>query len=132
MSNARHDRGFSLVEALVALAVFALAGVALVQLQTHSLGAFTRVETRTLADNIAQNQLVRIVAARNKPDVGQREEEVDFAGRSWRMSVAVIATQDPTIRRASVVVRAPTGDAALAVAHAFFAVPQAAVQAPAP
>lgn len=132
MSNKSNDAGFSLVEALVALAVFAMAGVALVQLQTHSLGAFSRVETRTLADLVAQNELTRIVAARDKPDVSQRDESTTFAGRAWAVSVAVAATPDPLIRRASVLVRAEDAREPAAIAHAFFSVPapQAAETAP--
>jgi len=126
MSNPRNDSGFSLVESLVALGVFAMAGVAMVQLQSHSLQTFTSVETRALADMAAQNELTRIVASDEKPAVGQRDSEVAFAGRTWRMSVTIAATSDPTTRRATIVVRETESDVAEATASAFFPTPELA------
>lgn len=117
----RSETGFSLVEALVALAVFAMAGVALVQMQSQSLSAFSRVETRALADLAAQNRLTEIVASRERPGVGAREEDVEFAGRAWRMSVAIADTSDAQTRRASVSV-GPVGAPPIATAHGFFSV----------
>lgn len=121
MSRARNDGGFSLVEALVALAVFASAGVGLVQLQSHSLSTLSRVETIALADLAAQNRITEILAAVVPPDVGTRQEELTFAGRTWSMTVAVVAVPGGGMRRVSVAVGAP-GSAPAATAHAFFAV----------
>lgn len=126
MSRARNDAGFSIVEALVALAVFAMAGVALVQLQAHSLGTFTEVETRALADMAAQNRLTEIVAARERPGVGTREETIRFAGREWLMSVTIAGTPAAETRRVSVSVREPSAGAPSATAHAFFTAPDVA------
>lgn len=120
MLRAPNDAGFSLVEALVALAVFAMAGVALVQMQSHSLSAFSRVETRALADLAAQNRLTEIVSSRARPGVGTREEVVAFAGRDWRLGVTIAATPDAQTRRVSVEVGPPNGTP-VAVAHAFIA-----------
>lgn len=126
MSNRPTDAGFSLVEALVALGVFAMAGVAMVQLQAHSLQTFTAVETRALADMIAQNELTRIIASDAKPAVGQRDSQEVFAGRTWTVSVAVAATIDATTRRATIVVRQENEETTTATATAFFPTPEAA------
>lgn len=119
MSRPQTESGFSLIEALVALAVFAMAGVALVQLQTHSLGAFAQTETRALADLVAQNTLTRIVSARTPPPPGASQEQVDFAGRSWSATTTIMATPAANTYRVSVAVGAP-GETPVAVAHAFF------------
>nr|WP_281721934.1 type II secretion system minor pseudopilin GspI [Nitrosomonas nitrosa] len=102
MSNAPNDAGFSLVEALVALAVFAMAGVGLVQLQSHSLSTFQRVETRALADIIAQNELTEIISARAQRPVAIGERQVRFAGRDWRVETEIVTTPSPQTRRAVV------------------------------
>lgn len=125
MSRAPTDSGFSLVEALVALAVFAMAGVALVQLQSQSLSTFARVETRALADIAAQNRLTQIVAARISPPIGVREEDLNFAGRAWTMNVEVVAASAPNTRRVSVRVADGSG-ADIVTVHAFVAAPEGA------
>lgn len=125
MSRVPTDSGFSLVEALVALAVFAMAGVALVQLQSQSLNTFARVETRALADIVAQNHLTQIVAARSAPPIGFREEDLSFAGRAWTMNVDVAAASAPNTRRVSVRVADSSG-ADVVTVHAFVAVPEGA------
>jgi general secretion pathway protein I len=120
MSRPRSESAFSLVEALVALAVFASAGVALVQLQSHSLNTFARVETIALADLVAQNRVAEVLAATSRPDVGTRVEEISFAGRTWSATTAVVAIPGAGMRRVSVAVGAPNA-APAATAHAFFA-----------
>lgn len=125
MSRPPNDAAFSLVEALVALAVFAMAGVALVQLQSQSLHTFTRVETRALADLAAQNRLTQIASAPTAPQVGAREEEVLFAGRTWRMQVTVVGATDARTRRVSVAV-GPAGEAPASTSHAFVMVREGA------
>ncbi|MBY0562958.1 MAG: type II secretion system minor pseudopilin GspI [Hyphomonadaceae bacterium] len=120
MLRSPSDSGFSLIEALVALAVFAMAGVALVQLQTHALGAFAQTETRALADLAAQNRLTEIVSSTTRPAPGAREEQVAFAGRTWSMTTTVVETPAPETFRVSVAVSTP-GAAPVAVAHAFYA-----------
>lgn len=119
MSRAPNDQGFSLVEALVALGVFAMAGVALVQLQTHALSTFTRVEERALADLVAQNRMTEMVAARAIPPLGVKQEDVAFAGRDWDLEITVARTPDARTRRVSVAVGAAT-------AHAFVPAPESA------
>lgn len=125
MSRARTDSGFSLVEALVALGVFAMAGVALVNLQTQSLSTFARVETRALADMAAQNEIAEIVGANVKPGIGAREQSVSFAGREWLVTLEIAGTADAATRRATIIVREPGAQAPAATAHAFFAAPRA-------
>lgn len=96
------DGGFSIVEALVALAVFAMAGVGLVQLQTYSLSTLIRVERNALALMVAQNQLVAALSATKAPDLGASQGETRNAGRTWRWQMRVIPTEDAALRRISV------------------------------
>lgn len=127
MSPARTDSGFTLVEALVALGVFAMAGVGLVQLQTHSLRTLVAVETRALAETLAHNILVETVAADSAPALGARALERRFAGRDWQVTVDVAATPDPAARRISVAAREAGAAAPAVQTHAFIATsPEAA------
>jgi general secretion pathway protein I len=93
------DSGFTITETLVALFVFALAGVALVQMQTQSVQTFSRVESRTLAGLVADNRLVEAMARVDAPDLGLAEGNVDLGGRTWRWRLDVTPTSDPAILR---------------------------------
>lgn len=112
MSRARIERideqggeaGFSLIEALVALAVFALAGVGLMQLQTQSIYTLMRVETKALGELAAQNQLTE-AAASSVLELGVSEGDVTLAGRDWDWRREITTTPEAGMLRVSVVVR---------------------------
>ncbi len=96
------DAGFSLVEGLVALAVFAMAGVGLVQLQTYSISTLRRTEAHALATMQAQNILVRSLASTADPEIGQTSGEEVLAGRTFAWRRLVAPTSDPGIVRVTV------------------------------
>ncbi|MGE3248964.1 MAG: type II secretion system minor pseudopilin GspI [Hyphomonadaceae bacterium] len=119
MSRAKADSGFSIVEALVALAVFASAGVGLIALQTQSARTLTRVETRALGAIVAQNTLTETLASGTALSLGTSEGETALAGRAWRWRLVREATQDAGTLRVSVVVTLDGAPAA--EAHGFAA-----------
>jgi general secretion pathway protein I len=118
-----NESGFSLVEALVALAVFAMAGVAIVQMQSSSLSTFARVESRALADLLAQNTLTQMVSSQTPPSVGARQETLEFAQRQWRRSTSVTEVPGAQTRRITVEVSAVDAPA-LARVSAFVVAPE--------
>ncbi|MBI1338675.1 type II secretion system protein GspI [bacterium] len=91
------EDGFSLVETLVALFVFAVAATAVIQLQTQSLQTFSRVERSVLAGVIVNNQLVDVRASRGDVELGVREGEAALGGVTWRWRSSVSPTADPNI-----------------------------------
>ena len=105
------EKGFTIVETLVALFVFALTGVALITMQTQSTSALSRVETRALANLIAENNLIDAMASRAALELGARSGEVEVAGRSWRWTLDIAATDDPTTLRLRSSVSDSTGAA---------------------
>lgn len=110
-SSKKADGGFTIVETLVALFVFALAGVALITMQTQSVSALSRVEARALASLIAENNLVDALAKRTPPEIGVQSGEVEVAGRPWRWTLEIAATDDPTTLRLKSSVSASTDQA---------------------
>lgn len=98
-------RGFTLIEVLVALFVFAVAMTVLVQSGTHRAQNLNYLRDRTLASWIAAD---RITAIRLEPDelsTGGRDGEVEMARRTWFWEAEVSATEDDTVRRIEVAVR---------------------------
>jgi len=124
MSTARADRpsgegGFTIAETLVALFVFAMAGVALVSMQTQSVDTYGRVETRALASVVAENQLIDAMALRNAPAIGARDGDVDLGGRHWRWRLDVLPTDDPATLHIQASAFAPGEQSPAATVSAF-------------
>jgi general secretion pathway protein I len=118
-ASTEHDAGMSIVEALVALAVFAMAGVGLIELQAQSLRTLSSVEQRALGDIVAQNHLVGLLANRAPPAPGEQRGQDTLAGRDWRWRVRVAPTADANVLRIDVEVRAADEGPVLASAHGF-------------
>ena len=102
--------GFTLIELLVALAVFALAALALLNLGGENTRSAARAETRTLGGIVAENLAVEAMTAR--PGPGDSDGTQSLAGRDWRWTRAVTATDDPDILRIDIRVSDDEGQAA--------------------
>lgn len=116
--RAGHD-GFSLVELLVALAVFSLAAVALLNLAGESTRTAASLEERVLAGVVADNRAVEAVATETPPAPGLSEGVDHLADRDWRWTRQIIGTADPDILRVEVRVSPPDGSITLAEVIAF-------------
>lgn len=96
------DRGFTLVEVLVALAILAIAMAAAgrsVALSTDSAAAHRQ---RVLAGLVAENRLGELVARRGWPGVGVTEGTERQAGVDFRWRAEVIATPHAGLRRVEI------------------------------
>lgn len=103
--------GFTLIEMLVALAVFSLAAMALLNLAGENTRSAARVETRTLGGMVAENLAVEAAVA---PTIGEGEAsgDVELAGRRWAWTRTVAPTSDPDVLRIDIRVRDAEGQAA--------------------
>ncbi len=106
----RRADGFSLLETLVALAIFSLAVVALLNLAGENTRTAQVLEQRTLAGIVADNQAVAVLTAAAPPPVGDTQGEENQGGRGWRWTQHVLRTQDPAILRIDLTVRALNSD----------------------
>ena len=95
----QRQRGFTLIEVLVALAVVAITLSAGLQ----ATGALTRAATRQsdqwLAQLCAENALTRLRLVRQLPDVGDRTVACEQAGQTLQVRLAVLTTPNPNFRR---------------------------------
>jgi general secretion pathway protein I len=91
--------GFTLLEVLVALAIFALVAASVLTATARSLQTASRLEDKTLAMWIADNQLVELQLSKTPVAEGRDQGEVDFAGRRWQWQSEVQATREPDMRR---------------------------------
>jgi len=96
------ERGFTLLEMLVALAVFSLAALALVRLQAVSLRTTVDLENRAMAGIVAQNLAVEAVTDPVAPARGQAQGVTTNGGRNWRWTRIVAPTDDQRLVRVTI------------------------------
>jgi general secretion pathway protein I len=96
--------GFTLIEVMVALAIFAVAAVALMRTGMSYVNATEGLETRTLAHFVAMNEAANITLTKAWLD-GSAEHIVDEQGRSWQISTqAFPIAQTSNVRRVEITV----------------------------
>ena len=102
----RAQRGFTLLEVLVALAIFATVAAAVLTASVRSLQNAARLEDKTLAGWIADNRLTELQLASSPPAPGRDSRELSFAGRQWQLYSETVTTSDPGLRRVTLWVAA--------------------------
>jgi general secretion pathway protein I len=100
--------GFTLIEAMVALVVVALGMMAVHTQLNRYAAAAAYVEQKTLASWIATNKLTELSVGSTWPEVGDYEDDVEFAGQEWRCDVVVTETDVANLHRVDVSVRLAT------------------------
>jgi general secretion pathway protein I len=112
VSSAEADeRGFTLVEMLVALTVFSLAALALVRLQGVTTRHAALIEERTLAQIVAANVAAESLTDPLPPAFGETRGEAENGGRRWRWSRVTRRSPEARIQRIDIEVAAPVGTA---------------------
>jgi len=123
MASPRGQDGFSLIELAVALGVFAIAVLALLNANTQGLRAHAASEARTLALIVAENELVTYWLDPRADRLGVSEGETALGGRDWVWRRRVAGLSDPALRRVRVEVRAAGGTQVLAALETIRAAP---------
>jgi general secretion pathway protein I len=108
-SSGRTEGGFTLLEMLVALAIFSLAGLALVRLQAVSVRTAADLDTRVVAAMVARNIAYERLTDPTPPARGDSEGDIVNAGRSFRWQQTVEPTDDDRIVAVTVKVTAGPG-----------------------
>lgn len=105
-TNSPGRRGFTLVEALVALTVLAVASAGLIRATEAHVDQVRGLQIRTIAQWVAENRLVEIQVGQAVPV--ERTDRVDMLGRSWDVAVGLGASEDPDLAAVTVAV-SPAG-----------------------
>lgn len=90
-----NDDGFSLIEALVALAVLAIATVGLIRAVETHVDSTRAMERRAAAMWVAENRLAELQLA----DPAANARDTRLLGQPWRVTVARTRTADAAIDR---------------------------------
>jgi len=96
--------GFTLIETVVALLIVALGMTAVfMQLNQFSANAIY-MQDKTLASWIGSNRATELSLAPEWPELGEREDVIEFADREWHVRVTVSTTDVESLRRAELAV----------------------------
>lgn len=99
------QRGFTLIEVMVALVIVAVAIGALISASGSFTSNTAHLRDRTFARWIAANRLAEMRAMREWPDLGKSEGETQMARQTWYWRVQTQEVQDAALRQIEIQVR---------------------------
>lgn len=99
------EAGFSLLEALIALSILAIAAAALIGASEAHIDRVGGLEDRAIASWVADEQLVELRLSSTAPVTATHTREM--GGQTWEVDVASTPTDDPDLLRVDIAVRTP-------------------------
>lgn len=103
------EQGFTLIETLVAMAIFSLAALALLRLEGATLSSTAMLSDRALGQVIARNLSVELMTDLRAPAFGEANGSVVNAGRTWLWARKVTRTDDVRIVRIDIAITDDAG-----------------------
>lgn len=97
--------GFTLIEVMLAMAIFAIAGVSLLSAATNNFNHLSQLEQKILANWVASNQLVTISLEDKWPPQSNKKGKVEMSGHEWFWQQKVIKTTDANMRAVVIEIR---------------------------
>ena len=104
----RLNLGFTLIEIMVALAVLAISGVALLGNIGQATTDLTKLEDKVDALVLAEYTLNAVLLEPSYPDLINDEQLVQRSGRDWRVRLTVSEMPREDVRRIDVMVAPQT------------------------
>lgn len=86
----RRPRGMTLLEVLVALAIFATAAISVIRAVTQHINTVSYLEEKMFASMVADNQLATVMLHPDK--LAKTNGKQEMAGRDWYWKVTPVST----------------------------------------
>ena len=117
------ERGFTLIEVMVALAIVALALTAMASSMNTMIDNANTMRERTYASWIAQNKIVEIRLAGELPEVGTNSGELEYGGTEWGWRTVISETGVESFMRIDVTVSLLDNDYDIRTVTGFVGLP---------
>lgn len=98
MRNRSTTSGFTLIEVMISLSIFAVMAAAISRTASQNADITLYLEEKTLASFVAENRLNKLKLS-GFPAVTQTKDSEEMAGREWHITTNVENTQLPNFRR---------------------------------
>ncbi|PTS72591.1 type II secretion system protein GspI [Sphingomonas sp. HMWF008] len=109
MTKERGAAGFTLIEMMVALAVFSLAALALIRLEGATIRGAGTLDTTLMAQMVARNVAYEALTDARAPAIGTANGAEVNGGRRWSWTRVAQPTGDTRILRITVSVMDASG-----------------------
>ena len=96
VSSHRNARGMTLLEVLVALAIFATAAISVIRSVSQHINTVSYLEEKMFAAMVVDNQMANVMLSTEKLKATKGTEEL--AGRTWYWKVTPVATAQPLLK----------------------------------
>ncbi|SIO24374.1 type II secretion system minor pseudopilin GspI [Salinivibrio sp. ES.052] len=91
------QQGMTLLEVLVAVAIFAIAALSVMKATGQHTRSLGRLEQKTLAAMVADNQLAEVVLGAKVPEKAT-QGTTEMAGQQWQWQLTPVATDTGQLR----------------------------------
>jgi len=106
--SSKHNRGFTLLEVLIALAIFSICALTLLQQSGRSARQTSHLETKLMASWLADNEVAS--AQLQIPNIGKQSRHTRFAKRDWEIERETRKTQQANLFQLTIRVSPSGGD----------------------
>lgn len=97
------NSGFTLIEVLVAMAIFAVSAMAVLNATAQNINTLRILEEKTLASIVADNQMV-LLLLNNTVSASEKNGSSEMGGRDWFWTIKPVDTTDGMLRALDVIV----------------------------
>ncbi|GAB2687906.1 type II secretion system minor pseudopilin GspI [Aliiglaciecola sp. 3_MG-2023] len=104
MKHNTSQLGFTLLEVMLALLIFAITGTAIMKSATDHLNGVSQIEDITFATWVANNRLTQINIENTWPLKDNLKGEEKMAGTTWYWQQKLLATPDETLIGVEIIV----------------------------
>jgi len=119
----KSERGFTLIEVMVALAIVALALTAMASSMHTMIDSANTMRERTYASWIAQNRIAELRLSGVVPEVGTNDGELEYGGTQWAWRTVVSETGVESFMRIDVTVSLVDSDYDVRTVTGFVGLP---------
>jgi general secretion pathway protein I len=93
------SKGFTLLEVMVALSIFAVLSIALYGAGQHLATNSAGLTERSLMQWIADNRLTELRARMRPLSQGNTQETIEFGGRTWQLTTDISPAPNPQLHK---------------------------------
>lgn len=94
--------GFTLIEVLVALSILAISAMAISRQMSGSVQQQYLLNQKIIAQTIAENSYTEMMLLPQWPNLGQKQQRLEFLEQQWLVRQQISATPEPLLRKITI------------------------------